>query len=141
MLVIDQLGAAARADRRVRARLCGRRASRRRRAFGALLHYIVIVSAFGVVIWFAAWPVAMIGGGCRLSRFTRAVAPAQAVAISTQSSLASLPAMLRATEQLGVPVAASGVVLPLAVADLPRDRPGDEPRGRALHRLLVRHAR
>jgi Na+/H+-dicarboxylate symporter len=38
------------------------------------------------------------------------------VALSTQSSLACLPAMLRATEKLGVPVAASGVVLPMAVA-------------------------
>jgi proton glutamate symport protein len=38
------------------------------------------------------------------------------VAISTQSSLASLPAMLRGSEKLGVPVAASGVTLPLAVA-------------------------
>ena len=41
-----------------------------------------------------------------------------AVALSTQSSLASLPAMLRSTEALGVPVATSGVVLPLAVAML-----------------------
>jgi Na+/H+-dicarboxylate symporter len=48
--------------------------------------------------------------------FTRAVGPAHAVAISTQSSLASLPAMLKGTERLGVPVSASGVVLPLAVA-------------------------
>ena len=42
--------------------------------------------------------------------------PAHAVAISTQSSLASLPAMLKGAERLGVPVAASGVTLPLAVA-------------------------
>jgi Na+/H+-dicarboxylate symporter len=48
--------------------------------------------------------------------FVRATAPSQAVAISTQSSLASLPAMLRGAEKLGVPVAASGVTLPLAVA-------------------------
>ena len=42
--------------------------------------------------------------------------PAQAVAVSTQSSLASLPAMLRGAGALGVPVETSGVVLPLAVA-------------------------
>lgn len=56
------------------------------------------------------------GGRFRLLDFARAVAPSQAVAISTQSSLASLPAMLRSAEALEVPVAASGVILPLAVA-------------------------
>jgi Na+/H+-dicarboxylate symporter len=58
----------------------------------------------------------MIGGRFGFLEFTRAVGPAHAVAISTQSSLASLPAMLRGSEKLGVPVAASGVTLPLAVA-------------------------
>jgi Na+/H+-dicarboxylate symporter len=85
-------------------------------AFGALLHYILIVSAVGCVIWFLAWPLAMVGGRFGFLAFTRAVGPAHAVAISTQSSLASLPAMLRGAEKLGVPVAASGVTLPLAVA-------------------------
>jgi Na+/H+-dicarboxylate symporter len=85
-------------------------------AFGFLLHYILIVAAVGCVVWFAAWPLAMFGGRFRFMEFTRAVGPAHAVAISTQSSLASLPAMLRGAEKLGVPVAASGVTLPLAVA-------------------------
>lgn len=85
-------------------------------AFGALLHYVVAVSAIGIIVWASAYPVAMIGGRVGLARFARAAAPAQAVAISTQSSLASLPAMLRGAEQLGVPVAISGVTLPLAVA-------------------------
>jgi proton glutamate symport protein len=85
-------------------------------ALGALLHYVIIVSAVGCVVWFAAWPLAMIGGRIGFLAFTRAVGPSHAVAISTQSSLASLPAMLRGAEKLGVPVAASGVTLPLAVA-------------------------
>jgi proton glutamate symport protein len=85
-------------------------------AFGALLHYVLIVSAVGVVIWLAAWPLAVIGARIPLGRFTRAVAPSQAVAFSTQSSLASLPAMLQGAGRLGVPVAASGVALPMAVA-------------------------
>jgi Na+/H+-dicarboxylate symporter len=42
--------------------------------------------------------------------------PAQAVAISTQSSLASLPAMLDASKQLRVPQRNADVTLPLAVA-------------------------
>ena len=85
-------------------------------AFGALAHYVIIVSAVGVVIWLAAWPLARIGAGIGFIRFTRAVAPSQAVALSTQSSLASLPAMLRGAASLDIPVAASGVVLPMAVA-------------------------
>jgi Na+/H+-dicarboxylate symporter len=85
-------------------------------AFGALIHYIVIVSSVGITVLILAYPVAMIGGRLGLAEFARAVSPSQAVAISTQSSLASLPAMLRSAHQLGVPVAASGVILPLAVA-------------------------
>jgi proton glutamate symport protein len=85
-------------------------------AFGALAHYVVIVTAVGTVIWLAAWPIAWIGARISPLRFTRAIASSQALAFSTQSSLACLPAMLRATGKLGVPVAASGVVLPMAVA-------------------------
>ena len=85
-------------------------------AFGALLHYILIVSAVGIVVWLASFPIGAIGGRVSLGRFVRATGPAQAVAISTQSSLASLPAMLKGAGQLGVPVSTSGVTLPLAVA-------------------------
>jgi proton glutamate symport protein len=85
-------------------------------AFGALLHYVVIVSAVGIVIWLAAWPLALVGARISPGRFTTAIAPSQAVAFSTQSSLASLPAMLRGAAKLDIPVAASGVVLPMAVA-------------------------
>lgn len=85
-------------------------------AVGALIHYILIVSAVGATIGLIAYPVGLIGGRRGLVAFARGVAPAQAVAISTQSSLASLPAMLRGAATLGVPVETSGVVLPLAVA-------------------------
>jgi proton glutamate symport protein len=85
-------------------------------ALGALVHYVLIVTSVGVVVWLAAWPVARIGGKVSLGAFTRAIAPSQAVAFSTQSSLATLPAMLRAAHRLGIPVSASGVLLPMAVA-------------------------
>jgi proton glutamate symport protein len=85
-------------------------------AFGALLHYILVVSAIGIVVWLAAWPLARFGAGIGFVRFTKAIAPSQAVAFSTQSSLASLPAMLRGAARLDVPVAASGIALPMAVA-------------------------
>ena len=54
--------------------------------------------------------------GVAPARFVRAMVPTLAVALSTQSSLASLPAMLRATEDLGVDPKKADIVLPLAVA-------------------------
>lgn len=85
-------------------------------AFGALLHYVLVVCAVGVVLWLLAAPFAWAFAKAAPGRFVRAIMPSQVVAASTQSSLASLPAMLRGTEALGVPVARAGVVLPLAVA-------------------------
>ncbi|MBX3594800.1 cation:dicarboxylase symporter family transporter [Sphingomonas sp.] len=85
-------------------------------AFGALLHYVLIVSSVGIVLWLASVPFAWVAAKVPPGRFVRAILPAQSVAASTQSSLASLPAMLRGTEALNVPVARAGVVLPLAVA-------------------------
>ena len=85
-------------------------------AFGALVHYILIVSTIGAVVMLLAYPLAWIGGRTSPLRFARALAPAQAVAISTQSSLASLPAMLAGARTLGIPEAKAGVALPVAVA-------------------------
>ena len=85
-------------------------------AFGAILHYILTVVAVGACVSLAAYPLAILGARVRPGRFSRAALPAQAVAISTQSSLASLPAMLEGARSLGVPVATAGVTLPLAVA-------------------------
>lgn len=85
-------------------------------AFGALLHYVLIVAGVGIIVTIFAYPLAAFGARLPLGRFAKAVAPAQAVAISTQSSVASLPAMLKSAERLDVPVAAAGVTLPMAVA-------------------------
>lgn len=86
-------------------------------AFGALVHYVVTISAVGIsVSLLGAVPLALLGARIGIARFARAALPAQAVAISTQSSLASLPAMLKGAETLGVPVATAGLTLPIAVA-------------------------
>jgi Na+/H+-dicarboxylate symporter len=85
-------------------------------AFGALLHYVAVVTGTGFAVTLLALLVATIGGRLSLGRYLRAMTQPGAVAISTQSSLASLPAMLRSSERLNVPVATAGVVLPLAVA-------------------------
>lgn len=85
-------------------------------ALGALAHYIGVVSSMGLLILIGAYVFAVLVAKIPLGAFTRAALPAQAVAISTQSSLASLPAMLRGTEILGVRRQIADVVLPLAVA-------------------------
>jgi proton glutamate symport protein len=85
-------------------------------AFAALAHYILLVSGLGVVVMLAGYGLGMVGGRTGPVRFARAMLPAQAVAISTQSSLASLPAMLQSCRLLGVRESTADFVLPLAVA-------------------------
>ena len=85
-------------------------------AFGALAHYIAIVSTLGILVLLSAYPLAAIGARVGVGRFARAVLPSQVVALSTSSSLASLPTMLKSSESLGAPASVSGVVLPIAVA-------------------------
>ena len=85
-------------------------------AFGAVLHYVLLVSSLGIAILLAAYGVAAVAARWPIGRFARAMVAPQAVAISTQSSLASLPAMLGAARELGVPAANADVTLPLAVA-------------------------
>ena len=85
-------------------------------AFGAILHYVVLVSVLGIVVMLAAYVVAVVFARWRLGEFARAMIPPQAVAISTQSSLASLPAMLEAARRLRLPQRNADVSLPLAVA-------------------------
>lgn len=85
-------------------------------AFAALGHYILVVSAMGGIVLVGAYILAMVGGRISPVCFARAALPAQAVAVSTQSSLASLPAMLDSANRLGIRQQTSEFVLPLAVA-------------------------
>jgi proton glutamate symport protein len=85
-------------------------------AFGALLHYVLVVTAIGTIIMLAAYPLAAFGARFNIVDFAKAIIPAQSVAISTQSSLASLPAMVQSAKQLGVGARSTDIVLPLAVA-------------------------
>ena len=86
-------------------------------AAGALVQYVVFMCTLGVIITVLAYPVAMIFGRVPFMKFVRAMGPAQAVAIGTQSSLASLPAMLTgARSQLGLSERVTDITLPLAVS-------------------------
>jgi len=85
-------------------------------AIGIFAHYIVLVSSAGLVIVAAGYGLALAAGRIRPLTFARAMLGPQAVAISTQSSLASLPAMLGACRSLGLREASADYILPLAVA-------------------------
>ncbi|WP_068071006.1 dicarboxylate/amino acid:cation symporter [Novosphingobium lentum] len=85
-------------------------------AIGALAHYVLVVTLVGTVVLVAAYVVAVLGGRRSLPEFARAMLPAQALALSTQSSLATLPAMLATCRKLGLRETTADFVLPLAVA-------------------------
>jgi proton glutamate symport protein len=86
-------------------------------AFAGLGHYILLISAVGI-LWMilAAYPFGIIGGRIKPQLFAKAMIGPQAVAISTRSSLASLPAMLTAAQTIGIRSRVGDVTLPLAVA-------------------------
>jgi Na+/H+-dicarboxylate symporter len=85
-------------------------------AFAGVLHYIILVSAVGLLVTLAGYPIATLAGGIGAGAFARAMIAPQSVAISTRSSLASLPAMLAASRLIGVREAVADVTLPIAVA-------------------------
>ena len=85
-------------------------------AFAGVLHYIVLVSAIGVLVTLAGYPIAVLAGGIGIGSFTRSMIAPQSVAISTRSSLASLPAMLAAARLMGIREQVADVTLPIAVA-------------------------
>ena len=85
-------------------------------AFAALGHYVVLISAIGLLVMFAGYPLAILAGRVRPGLFTRAMFAPQAVAISTRSSLASLPAMLASARVMGIRDQVADVSLPICVA-------------------------
>ena len=85
-------------------------------AVGVLGHYVVVVSIMCLAGGVIGFVVALIGGRIPVGRLIAALIPVEAMAISTQSSLASLPVMITACDRLGVPERARDLVLPMAVA-------------------------
>jgi Na+/H+-dicarboxylate symporter len=85
-------------------------------AIAMLAHYILLVSAVGGVVLLSAYLLAIFVGKQSLAGFFKAMLPVHAVALATQSSLASLPAMLIASRKLAVKDSSAEFTLPLAVA-------------------------
>ena len=83
----------------------------------ALGIYILLECALYVLAVLLLIVVAVTIGKRRFRHFMAGLVPVQAVAASTQSSLATLPAMLDSAERrLGFPQRVSGLVLPMAVS-------------------------
>ncbi|HUH31446.1 MAG TPA: cation:dicarboxylase symporter family transporter, partial [Rhodanobacter sp.] len=83
----------------------------------ALGVYVLVECLLYLAVTVMLLPVAVVFGGERLRRFAAGLVPAQAVAISTQSSLAALPAMLESADRrLGYPQQVASLVLPMAVS-------------------------
>lgn len=83
----------------------------------ALGVYILMQCVLYLAVTVMLLPVAVYWGGERIGHFATAIVPAQVVAASTQSSLASLPAMLDiAQRKLGYSPQVTALVLPMAVS-------------------------
>lgn len=82
-------------------------------AVAALLHYIVSLCAIGAGVGLAGYAVAVLVGRRPLLPFARAMILPQSVALSTRSSLASIPAMLVAARSLAVRERVADVTFPM----------------------------
>ena len=83
----------------------------------ALGWYILTMCTLYLAVTLGLYLVAVFGGGQRLRKFATGVLPAQAIAVSTQSSLATLPAMVdSAQNRLGCSPSVTALVLPMAVS-------------------------
>jgi len=85
-------------------------------AFAGLGHYVVIISVIGIIVTIAAYPMASLIGRIPMASFSRWMIGPNAVAISTRSSLASLPAMITSSRGMGIRDNVADVTLPIAVA-------------------------
>lgn len=87
-------------------------------AAGALAGYVAIVAILTLLFTLLViYPLASSLGGVSLAAFARAALPAQAVAFSSRSSLASLPAAIEsARTRLHLPEEMSSFLLPLAAS-------------------------
>lgn len=79
--------------------------------------YILVQCTLYLAVMAGLYVVAVFAGGQRLRRFAAGILPAQVIAASTQSSLATLPAMVDSAEnRLGASPAVTSLVLPMAVS-------------------------
>ena len=86
-------------------------------AAGMMTAFIVLVCGLLALCIVLLYPITALLGKTSMRTFARAVAPAQLVAVSTQSSIAALPALVQGgTDHLALPARDTGFVLPLCVS-------------------------
>ena len=84
---------------------------------GTIGLYVVTYSALCLFCVALLYPVVAIAGRISIARFAKAALPGQTIALSSSSSVASLPALVRAAEvDLALPLDVTGFTLPLAAA-------------------------
>jgi len=84
---------------------------------GGIGFYLVAYSVLSVVTILLLYPIVAFFGRIGIARFAKAALPAQLIAFSSSSSIASLPALVESAEQgLGLRTEVTGFVLPLAVS-------------------------
>jgi Na+/H+-dicarboxylate symporter len=84
---------------------------------GAMGVYIAAYALACVAVTLLIYPIVAVFGGIPIGRFARAALPAQLIAFSSSSSIASLPALIESGERgLALPNRITGFVLPLAVS-------------------------
>ncbi len=84
---------------------------------GFIASFVVLACGLMTTVTALLYPLTAVLARTTMRRFAQAVAPAQMVAVSTRSSLASLPALVEgARDRLGLPELATGFVLPLSVS-------------------------
>jgi len=83
---------------------------------GAIGFYIAAYCGVSLVMTALLYPVVAVAGRTSIRQFARAALPAQLIAFSSSSSIASLPALVESAEGLGLPAPITGFVLPLAVS-------------------------
>jgi len=84
--------------------------------FAGVLRFVILYVIVGLIVLALAYAVAIAAARFQLAAFSRALAPTQAIAFSTQSSTGSLPVMLVSARRLGVRIETADTVLPLAAA-------------------------
>lgn len=84
----------------------------------SMVYYVLAYSAAVILFALLLYPIAAFAGRIALPRFTRAALPAQTIAVSSSSSLASLPPLIDGAESLGLSPPVTGFVLPLSVSVL-----------------------
>lgn len=88
-----------------------------------VIAFVILICALLLACTLLLYPIAAFAGGLPIWRFAGGILPTQLVAVSTRSSIASLPSMMDAARnRLGTRPEVSSLVLPLAVSSFKVNR-------------------